>query len=842
MSAKARRSNAWDDQHLRGPFLWPVRALLKAFSSITLAVMLLSFVMLYGISASVPVGMLALIPTWLVYSAAFVLLVGVSAGAPAVVVRKLGAGAHPASRFVLVFSTLLIFAAVGVWVWMRWVWPALHFDPVTGKGLRLFAPFVEAYKSTTLRRLPWIEMSELEYYSWWPLRWVLLLFVVNMVVATVRRIEFNFKNVGVLTVHTGIVVIALGSIYYAGLKQEGDTILLAGAPGPDGKPALGPPQQAFYDNTRVALFVNPGRMGWEQRPLTDVPRYNDYNLDAAAGELASVVGRWQKSTARAGRVLDLPALPPANSMVPPDVSLRVVGYAAYAEPMTDYRKVEADHAGAGPLRFVYLYSNLPEADGTVSTDPAFAFTFPARTPADRHTGNDAFAIEYTMGPDAGMTDDRWRDLSEPLPDGTEHALVVEVPAAEGRPAHRGVYPVQHGTAFPVGETGFRIGVKELSPTPTFPIITPGYRGATSSVAVVQITPPTGEPYERFIYHRYPELNQDILPTVNAQGMPTRRDADPSIRVSLIEADRVYAYIDESAGVTRAIVRRPGGQVRVLDSIADGERFEIVPQVFLRAGERWEHAVKVERPRPVPPQRQEKQFVGTHDKGMLGVEVTATGQGKDYREVVWLPFTRFLTVMSGTERRVTLPDGRTLDLAFGRLQRPLPGFELRLVDFEMIAYDHRGAPRDYQSIVRVTPRGARFDPFTHITKLNEPLQAPFHWDDGQAWIVNLPGRLAAGMNPHQFKFSQAGWDQSGWQRTQAQADRGEAKRAFASFTILGVGNNPGIHLIALGSVMMGVGIPWAFYLKPWLVRREKLKIQEQLAAGTYRKPARETVAV
>jgi hypothetical protein len=38
-------------------------------------------------------------------------------------------------------------------------------------------------------------------------------------------------------------------------------------------------------------------------------------------------------------------------------------------------------------------------------------------------------------------------------------------------------------------------------------------------------------------------------------------------------------------------------------------------------------------------------------------------------------------------------------------------------------------------------------------------------------------------------------------------------------------------------MMALGIPWAFYLKPYLVRLEKRRIQAQLAAGTYSRPTR-----
>jgi hypothetical protein len=77
----------------------------------------------------------------------------------------------------------------------------------------------------------------------------------------------------------------------------------------------------------------------------------------------------------------------------------------------------------------------------------------------------------------------------------------------------------------------------------------------------------------------------------------------------------------------------------------------------------------------------------------------------------------------------------------------------------------------------------------------------------------------------------------WTQSQQMVDSGQAKRPFVRYTILGVGNNPGIHIIALGSILMGVGIPWAFYVKPLLVQRKKRKIQQQLADGTYVRPPR-----
>jgi hypothetical protein len=839
MSDKARRSNAWDDRHLTG-ILWPVKAVVRAFSSITQAVILLVLVILYGVSASVPVGLLALAPTFVLYGLTLVVVIALAAVGPMLIARRMLAGAPGPARFLGTFVTLLLCGGAAVFVWHQYIWPELRYDAGTHHGLRLFTAFVEANKATTLRRLPGMEMSELEYYAWWPLRVILLMFVLNLVTATVRRIEFTFKNIGVLTVHTGIVTIALGSVYYSGLKQEGDTLLMAGAVDPHtGMPGVGPAQDVFYDNTRVALFVGEGDNGWEQRQLQHVPRYNDYNLMAMSGKTALEISHRDLPPPESPhRELSLPVPPTGLGVIDRDISLRIVGYANYADPVDDWVQAPVrPGAPSTPFRLVYMHSQLPDKHGRVSDDPIFAFNLVPGSPAGRVSPLDAFSVEYTMGKDAGMSDERWRDLAEPLPKGTEHGLVVEIPGADGQP-FRAVYAASEGGEIKVGDTGFRLTVKQLLPEPPFPILTEGYRGSTSSVAVVTVTPPKGDSFDRYVYHRFPQINQDMLKEFKPNGMPKRRDADPMIRISLIEADDLHVYIDEPAkDRTRAILRLHDGNVTVLDPIPADGRIPLGDKISFSIGERWDNARRLERPNPVPMEKRRKDSIGTHDNAMIAVEVAANVSGKPWSQIVWLPFTRYMSIGMGTERNVDLPDGRTLHMAFGRLQHPLPGFMIRLVDFQMLAYDHRGAPRDYQSVVRVVPVRASFETFDHVTKLNNPLRAPFEWDDNKSWFTQIIPKLASGMNPRQFKFSQAGWDQSGWAQTQAQADQGLLKRPFASFTILGVGNNPGIHMIAFGGVLMGLGIPWAFYVKPWLVRREKKKIQEQVAAGTYKKPER-----
>jgi hypothetical protein len=254
MSKKWQRVKRWDAEHLTGP-LAPLRWVLAALSSITLAVILLVTVALYGALASVPIGLVALAPTWLVIAVTALAAALAGGGLLVGLARLTVPASRPAARFTLSLLLGLAGALGAVWAWLLAAWPALRYDPETGSGLRLFASFVDAYGGTTLRRLPGVEMTELEFYSWWPLRIVLVLFVVNMMVATVRRIEFTFKNLGVLTVHTGIIVIALGSVYYQALKKEGDTLLRAGVPTARGEPTIGEPVRGFWDNTAVALWI-----------------------------------------------------------------------------------------------------------------------------------------------------------------------------------------------------------------------------------------------------------------------------------------------------------------------------------------------------------------------------------------------------------------------------------------------------------------------------------------------------------------------------------------------------------------------------------------------------------
>ena len=894
MSAKWKRVQRWDDENIPS-WAWPVKVILRAFSSIALAVVLLTCVALYGVLASVPIGMLVLGVTWAFYVFTLVLVMGVIV-APALLGVRVGLrNAGRGLRFTATLGGVVIGAIAGWFAWFALVWPALHYDPLSGDGVRFFAGFVQDYQAITLRRLPAVEMTELEFYSWWPMRLILLLFVVNMVTATVRRIEFTFKNIGVLTVHTGIVTIALGSIYYQSLKKEGDAILLAGARAADGSGTPGPPTISFYDNTYVVLYAAQranaiGQTRYEQRPLNGLPRYNDYNLGAGpTGEDSHWVASMKRlpwleaDAASRARTLDMPVPAPprqgdAPGTVDPDIRLRVVGYANYAEIETDLIRapMPIDPAQADPLRVVKLYADpsiLAGASGTddqagrsgpsTRDDPTYAFSLRPGRPATRVSDQPGFiGVEYTRE----LSEDRWALLGATLPANMSHALRVDIDPADGRPGYQGWLPARAGVSHVLGESGYTIVVNRLHDTPPFPIITRGFENAQSSVAEINIIEPTDaeghrHTVQRYVYHRFPEIDQEILPDqLSDSGMPLRRDPAPGVRIAYLDAKQLQLYLDErSDGTIRAIVREPGSAVaKIIEELpldAQGRPLlrDAVAGIDFRVTHRWAHAQEYPRPVPVPEVDRDNQLVGTHQRAAVAVEVSldmsspgdAPGSpARTWSQVVWLPFAQYLLgdASSPIDRLVELPDGRPpVRLGFGRRQHPLPGFQLRLIDFEMIAYDHRGAPRDYQSVVRVesgpgawTGQTEPIDAYTHAVTLNAPLTAPFHWNSSEAaWPVRMISRLVSGLDPNQYKLSQAGWDAQGWERTQGQADAGMIPAPFAQFTILGVGNNPGIHVIAFGGILMGVGVPWAFYVKPWLLKREKA----MLAAMAKNQPRR-----
>lgn len=110
--------------------------------------------------------------------------------------------ATPVTWFIRTFSS--------IWLGVFWLAAIIVFSSV-GSAVPPFRQF--------------FELTEFAYFNHWIFVVLIGLFCLNLTVATVVRIPFNRYNLGVLTVHTGLLVLAGGSLLYFGRKIEGDVLL-----------------------------------------------------------------------------------------------------------------------------------------------------------------------------------------------------------------------------------------------------------------------------------------------------------------------------------------------------------------------------------------------------------------------------------------------------------------------------------------------------------------------------------------------------------------------------------------------------------------------------------------
>lgn len=85
----------------------------------------------------------------------------------------------------------------------------------------LFHP--AAWVHAQIRQWRPFEMTEFEWFHWWPFDVMMALLTINIVVTTLRRIPFKPVNYGVWTIHAGVVITILGCVIYFATKVEGDS-------------------------------------------------------------------------------------------------------------------------------------------------------------------------------------------------------------------------------------------------------------------------------------------------------------------------------------------------------------------------------------------------------------------------------------------------------------------------------------------------------------------------------------------------------------------------------------------------------------------------------------------
>ena len=682
MSRKYDRIKKADEK-----LLPPLRWLTRAFSSIRLAVLLLTLIALYGVVASVPLGFLAQGVVWLI-GVGGVAALGVAAGTM-ILRRQPAAEPRPgwaARLFSAVIALVVLVALVALGVQCAgYVNAHLNTDP-----------YFRYLNTKVIYKLPAFEMTEVEFYAWWPMRLLLILFVLNMVWATIRRIEFKFVNLGVLTVHTGIVILAVGAMLYGQVKIEGDMLLF--------RPDMGGRfRTAFYDRVAPALYIAVGdhdadlsRHSEVMIPLRGryhLPRYNDY-YPAGAQRPAT-----QANPLAASRPLDmdLSAIPEVRELLGDNVRVTLSAFFANANLVPE--TVEADPAlQRDPMvaQVEPLGPALRIATGNIDgpSDPqadsnAQVITLVADSPVRRVAEAQRFAIAYLRSP----SPQRWQTLTTPFQRaqaattqasdagltaaGGPHVLRVRIPKL-GFATDLALTPDDVDRPIPLGDTGYTLRVATLGPYP-FPFVTQGYEGAADTQATVRVTgsnPTLGEKaFTRIALFRYPERTQDfaINPDTGSDTdtdadtdadpaqprgpfaqLGQRSDPDPDIRIDYLDNTKTQYFLvenpptpalvagdrdsntnrrDASPDRLTLLVRIPGQPPLSSPLPGNQLRFPLPGATadgtaggWVHIVDRWNNAVEVQRVVPTPYNARDPQEAGNYNQALLAATISLPSRG------------------------------------------------------------------------------------------------------------------------------------------------------------------------------------------------------------------------
>jgi len=257
---------------------------------------------------------------------------------------------------------------------------------------------------------------------------------------------------------------------------------------------------------------------------------------------------------------------------------------------------------------------------------------------------------------------------------------------------------------------------------------------------------------------------------------------------------VVARSDGSLGVALNVIPgAPRGEwyaVEVGEPVALGRGNTLTVTSLSKRGE-----VQV-RPYVVPPEERMRNM--QHKQSMVRLRFSKGGRTHD----TWVPFHEYpiqrpaesLRRYRYQPARVTVDDGTTYEFLFSRQRFALP-HPVVLEDFEL--QTHTGGFTGSTQSIRDWTSLVRFEREPGSGDFTEPLPVS----------VNKPAQFG------ELSFFQAQWDPPSGRRFAS-----DVPSNGLNYTVLGVGNRHGVHVQLLGCAIAVLGMLYAFYYKPVLLRR------------------------
>ncbi len=643
----------------------------------------------------------------------------------------------------------------------------------------------------------WFDKTDLEFFNAWPLKTLMALLVANLIVVTWRKIPLTPPRYGVWCVHAGIITLVLGTAIHYGNKVEGRVRIYT-------DPSGGPNSvDSYYDKDERALFVRTGRDIPAAFTLPALPRFQEY--DEAAGNAATLRrrGLWDRPLTlpvadRTGKVHDesLAELVGAKG----DLKFDVVGYYPYANVRTDFDTSDPTSHVTG----VELSMGDPQDPATVSD-----WYVVASDPRFRADNDHLMEVQHLEGD---------TDVANKVAEAAGQLFRMDVSVAAAAQPALYVHPGQIVT---VGKTGYTLQVETYNPAwPMF-----GTHEPVQAMTML-VTAPTQQ-YRRMVLVGKTVQTDFKLGVAGAGPMGKRQPAplDDALKINfqvqdpyqLMPAEKAVKHtlltptgskelvdVEVTRNSVSAVHRFANGSGDIQLTAPSAEEMGGQPEADNAAAEhpsikvhleRHDHLDPQDTVAPVPARQRESQ---ADEDGLFQAVKLRVRLGDWSRDVV-VPYT------PGAADRlrqdpwrggyVTLPGAvAPLQFQLGNARHPLP-CRLTLDNFKVIPFaggadSPEAFIQDYRSTITMSGSDDS-DTLTDVASLNHPI-----YFNGGRWL-----------------FFQAAYDPS----------------VPHAWTQLGVGNRPAVPVMISGCVMIFVGLMYAFYAKPIIIRRMKQRALKAAAA-------------
>ncbi len=426
-----------------------------------------------------------------------------------------------------------------------------------------------------------------------------------------------------------------------------------------------------------------------------------------------------------------------------------------------------------------------------------------------------FGIEYLYHPTADRYADVGTEFSGPM------GITVRVPKL-------GVarnYTVEPGQTLPVEGTPYTLTIGDQQ---SMPLISKGYEGSMSNSLMVGVekkaqgekgagiaekeksttstplplTPlPSGTEglrFNRMVLARYPERSPDFIAAPDGKQKRIQDRVDNDIQITFEDASRDQFWIVERLDRPMELIHRlAGGHVeRFVVEVGKplGVKVSTVPMT-VTVLERAARVVATPVPRIIPVERRERSISAMEAMQSSVIEMEVSGQwsvvsgqkGERWTKKVYVPFSQFAQIGEPPGGKqpalVDVPGVGRVGFILATTRRELPSV-VTLADFKAVKY--AGAENSYENYVS-----------TLAVK-----------DKGTGEGRTLVAELNAPASDHGLYYFQSAWDGE------------DAAPAERRFSVIGVGNRPGIDVMIVGAALMIAGIGYSFYVKPVLLKLKK----------------------